>query len=99
MFYVYFFQEESIGRGPSVVRTLWGMPIGIDKDNQWEQDKKCHRNFQINIWHALCVFFYQESIGMGPSVVRTFAALDLKTLTTHLLDSTWLALTTPMGMP
>ena len=23
----------------------------------------------------------------------------LKTLTTHLLDSTWLALTTPMGMP
>ena len=29
-----FFYKESIGRGPSVVRTLWGMPIGIDKDNQ-----------------------------------------------------------------
>ena len=30
---------------------------------------------------------------------KTFATLYLKTLTTHLLDSTWLALTTPMGMP
>ena len=30
---------------------------------------------------------------------KTSATLDLKTLTTHLLDSTWLALTTPMGVP
>ena len=29
---------------------------------------------------------------------KTCATLDLKTSTTHLLDSTWLALTTSMGM-
>ena len=29
---------------------------------------------------------------------KTYATLCLKTLTIHLLDSTWLALTTPMGM-
>ena len=29
---------------------------------------------------------------------KSCATLDLKTSTTHLLDSTWLALTTPMGM-
>ena len=39
MFHVYFFYEESIGRGRSVVRTLKGMLIGVINANQVESSK------------------------------------------------------------
>ena len=72
-----FFYEESIGMGPSVVRTLQGMPIDIVNTNQVESSKWVVNVFKSNVANVLFVSFHAESNGKGPSVVRTLQGIPI----------------------